>query len=526
MRHTACRRALLDGDLVPEVAEHLDACDRCAAFARDLGQVSEYAQELTPPPAPDGLADRVVTHVQRSAAAGAAGHAVADLDLAREARAERTVDRLLHGPRRGPLLSSVAVAAVMLLLVGVLAALPGVRPGGDDELDPLLTAADHTRDTGSARVRLHGTTSMTVTPPDSTVHAPRIEVFDEIPEFEPPSFDPPPPPDLEGVPEESREQMLDDYQRMIDELEAQQEQFAEEQQRRLEAFREDARRSVEAIETPDEFSFEMVITGEGIVVFPDGLEIDGQLVITDAEPPLGGDVTSALGVIVADGTTFVQGSGGPWFEVGAATGPLGPVLADADGVATMLRGADGEADDLGEEEIGNERVRHLRYPLTSALVAPPDADVAATVDVWVGTDDDVVRRLEAATTVDHATNGFSARMESRMTLELFDFGADVSVEAPNAAGRASSPLGPIAVLDPFDPGFGSSFHFGLADLPQPRQIDPGDFGFDMPAIEPLDIEDFDADFGSPEFEFESEFESEFEAGTDPGTEPGTEPGTG
>ncbi len=489
MRHTACRRALLDGDLVPEVAEHLDACDRCAAFARDLGQVSEYAQELTPPPAPDGLADRVVTHVKRSAAAGSA---VADLDLARDARAQRSVDRLLHGPRRGPLLSSVAVAAVMLLLVGVLAALPGVRPGGggDDRLDPLLTAAESTRDTGSARVRLNGTTSMTVTVDQSTFTPPEIEVFDEIPEFEPPSFDPPPPPDVEGAPEEAREQMLDDYQRMVDELEAQQERFAEEQ-RQLEAFREDARRNLEAVEIPDEFSFEMEITGEGVVVFPDGLEIDGQLVITDAEPPLGGDATSSLGVIVADGTTFVQGSGGPWFEVGAATGPLGPVLADADGVATMLRGADGDADDLGEEQLGDERVRHLRYPLTSALVAPPDADVTATVDVWVGTDDDVVRKLEAATTVDHATNGFGARIESRMTLELFDFGADVSVEAPSAVGQASSPLGPIAVLDPFDPGFGPSFHFGRADLPDPRQTEPGDFGFDMP-----EIDDFNTDFES------------------------------
>lgn len=472
MRHAACRRALLDGDLVPEVAEHLESCDRCAAFARDLGQVSEYAQDLAPPSAPEGLADRVVTHVKRSAAAGPA---VADLDLARGARPQRPANRLLQGPRRGPLLSSVAVAAVMLLLVGVLAALPGVRPGGDDDLDPLLTAAESTLDAGSARVRLSGTTSMTVSVDQPTFAPPEIEVFEEVPTPEPPAFEPPPPPDLEGVPDEFRDQVLEDYERSIQEFQAQHERIAEEQRRQLDRLRQDARGAFESLRVPEEFSFTMEVTGEGGVVFPDRLQIDGDMEITDAEPPLdGGTVSSGFGVLVAGGATFVRSADGQWFEVGASTGPLGPVVTDADGVAAMLRGAEGDADDLGEEQLDGVTVSHLRFPLAGAVVAPPDADATATVDVWVGTDDDVVRKLEVTSTVDHTgADGFTARMESRMTLELFDFGAEVSVEAPETAGRASSPLGPAAVLDPFDSSFGSSFHFGVVNLPEPPEFEPG-----------------------------------------------------
>lgn len=504
MRHAACRRALLDGDLVPEVAEHLEVCDRCATFARDLGQVSQYAQDLTPPRAPEGLADRVITHVKRSAAAGPA---VADPDVAREARAERPVNRLLRGPRHGPLLSSVAVAAVMLLLVGVLAALPGVRPDGDDDLDPLLTAAESTLDAGSARVRLSGTTSMTVTVDRSTFTPPEVEVFEEIPAFEPPSFEPPPPPDLEGIPEEFRDQVLEDYERSIRQFRAEQERTADDHRRQIEQLRQDPRGAFESLRVPDEFSFEMEVTGEGVVVFPDRLRIEGQMEIVDAEPPVDGNggLGVDFGVVVADDATFVRGPNRQWFEVGTSTGPLGPVLVDADGVAAMLQGAEGDAEDLGEERLGDETVHHLRFPLTGSVVAPPDADATATVDVWVGADDDIVRKLEVSTSVDHASgDGFGARMESRMTLELFDFGAHVSIEAPAAAGRASSPLGPAAVLDPFDAAFGPSFHFGVTDLPEPPEFEPGEFGIHIPGIEPLDPPDLD--FDVPEFE-ELDFES-------------------
>lgn len=502
MRHAACRRALLDGDLVPEVAEHLEGCDRCSAFARDLGQLSEYAQELAPPPAPDGLADRVVTHVKRAATAGAS---VSDLDLVREATPGRRAERLLRGPRRGPLLSSVAVAAVMLLLVGVLAALPGVR-SDDDDLDPLLAAAQSTVDTGSARVRLNGTTSMTVTLPESVLAVPEVDVFEDLPEIQPPAFEPPPLSDLEGIPEEFRAQIQEDYERQFDELRAQQERFAEERLRQLDRLRADARQAFESVEIPDEFSFEMNLSGEGAVAFPDRLQITGHMEVVESEPPLPGDdgFASSFGVVVAGDATYVRRPDGHWFEVGASTGPLGPVLTDADGVGALLRGAAGDADDLGTERLGDDEVRHLRYPLTGTLLAPPDAEVEATVDVWVGVDDDVVRKLEVETAIDYAVDtGFRSRMETRLTLELFDFGAEVSVEAPDAAGRTSSPLGRAAVLDPFDPEFGTGFHFGVATIPEPPSFDPEDFEF--PEFE------FESEFEFPEFEFpEFEFDEDFE----------------
>ena len=65
MRHRGCRRALLDGELDPEIVSHLDTCDRCRGFARDLGQLAEYVQALAPGSTPPGLAERVIAHLRR-----------------------------------------------------------------------------------------------------------------------------------------------------------------------------------------------------------------------------------------------------------------------------------------------------------------------------------------------------------------------------------------------------------------------------------------------------------------------------
>ncbi len=503
MRHATCRRALLDGSIDPAVAEHLDRCDRCRAFARDLGAVSEHARGLAPGPAPAGLADRVIAGVREAVASDTTeasettddtapgGAAVADLGSRRRAREGRGAS-LVHGPRRGPLLVSTAMAAVLLLVVGVLALVPG-DPSGEQEVDPLLTAAGNTLGAGTARVELDGTTSMTVRMPASAVPRPEVELIEpsipepSIPEPPPlPDLEPPPLPDLEGFPDDVREEMEEQHRQQVEEMRRRRQQIVEEQQQRIEEqrqrfeqLREDARAAIERVSVPREFSFRARVTGSGAVVFPERMQITGAMEVIEAEPPLAGDGTPrSFGVTVTGDDTFVQQPGGQWFSVPGVSGPLGPVIADAEGVASLLRGSRGDVRDLGEEELDGVRVRHHRFALAHSVLAPRGTDAEGTVDAWVGVDDGVVRKLDVRADAEHTgADGFESSIETRMTLTLSDFGSDVSVDAPAVSGRSSSPLGLAAVLDPFDTAFGSSFHFGLgardSDLPElPEPLPP------------------------------------------------------
>lgn len=467
MRHSQCRRSLLDGDLNPAVAEHLEDCDRCRAFARDLGQLSEYARAMDPGAPPDGLADRVLAHVRAAGVEPASAAAAEVLDLEREAARERAGRSLLRGPRRNPMLATLSVAAVMLLLVGVLAVLPGTRPGSDGpEIDPLLTAAEETLAAGTARLRLSGSAMMTVTVPEQVRAFPEVELFEEFSDgavHEPPPFEPPPPPDFDDVPEEFRADFEEQYQQQVEEMRRQYEELLEQSRDRFEQLQADARAAFEELDIPDRFSFEAEISGEGAVVFPDRLRIDGSMEVVDAQPALPAQVSTDFAVVVTGATTHVKNPDGRWFTTPASSGPLAPLVADPDGIADLLHNADGDVEDLGEEELDGTGVRHFRFPVASAVFAPPGTRVSSTVDVWIGVDDGVVRKLTAASSSDHeGEGGFRTTMETEMTLELFDFGADVEVEAPEAAGRSSSAFGPAALLSPYQDEFASSLHFGLS----------------------------------------------------------------
>lgn len=73
------------------------------------------------------------------------------------------------------------------------------------------------------------------------------------------------------------------------------------------------------------------------------------------------------------------------------------------------------------EELGRERVRGVEATRYRALVRPagPSEDRAVPVEVWID-DDGLVRRLRAADGAHDAT----------VSIELFDFGADVAIEPP------------------------------------------------------------------------------------------------
>lgn len=486
MRHSACRRALIEGELDPEVASHLETCDRCHSFARDLGQVAEYAQAMAPGPTPPGLAERVIARVTGtppSTETDEVDDAVID--------PRRGTDTAWPGTQRKPLLATMAVAAVMLLLVGALATVarlggnepPAASPEHPEEIDALLAAAEHTLSAGTARVRLSGTARATVRPPRDLA-LPNLEFARTPPAFDPPAFDPPPPPDFSQMPPEQAEEALRAYEQQVDEMRRQYDAFVEETRRQYEQFRRDTSQVFADRAIPDEFSVELTISGTGAVRFSDTMRIDGEIQIqAAAETSLTGTYEFAVAV---DGlTTVVRSPDGSWVEVPAPVGPLTPILADADGVASLLTGAKGTVDDRGRENLDGFRVRHYRFDVDSEVFGNGTARANGSVDVWIGVDDGVVHKLVASSSAHHQDpSGFESRMDSSMTLELFDFGTDVSVAIPEADATSSAPLGPAALLAPYEATMVASLYY---EPPAPRSFGAGvniEIGFDVPPPSP------------------------------------------
>lgn len=500
MRHSACRHALLDGALDPDVAEHLEQCERCLAFSRDLAQVSEYAAQMAPPAAPTGLADRVIAHVHQTGLTGEAGdgveHDTVELDELAEQRQRRASNPLLTGTGRNPLLAVTAVAAVMLLLVGVLALLPANRSDrsevAEGEIDPLLAAAQGTLDSGSARVELTGRARVRATIPLDQIPRPEMEFAPQLPE--PPPFQPPPPPDLSDLPPEARQQVEEGYAQATAEMEAAYEQFQTESERQYQQLRDDAAELFEQVSIPHEFSFEASLSGAGEVAFPDRLQMTGAIDITDAQPALPADLSDHFAVVVAGGETYSQTPDGRWLVVPGASGPLGPMVIDADGVANLLGGAQEGVEDLGEEILHNETVRHYRFGVDDDVFSAPGVEIDAESEVWVG-DDDVVRRLRtSAVSRETDESGMTVEVDTVLTLDLSEFGVDVDVQAPEATGEADSPFGAAAVLFPHDDAFATSFHFGIGGgLPPPPSIEMPSFEDLVPEfeLEPVPMPDFE-----------------------------------
>lgn len=115
----------------------------------------------------------------------------------------------------------------------------------------------------------------------------------------------------------------------------------------------------------------------------------------------------------------------PWVSADLET--LGAMLGDhlckliewaEDGPSRILE----QLRAVGEvEELGRERVRGVETTRYRALVRPagPAEDSAVPVDVWID-GDGLVRRLRAA----HGAHDVT------VSVELFDFGADVAIEPP------------------------------------------------------------------------------------------------
>lgn len=465
MRHSACRQALLDGDLRPEVAEHLDQCQRCRRFARDLAQVAVHAAEMAPGPTPPDLADRVMARVRERAVAGDAP-AVAALADGHDGRVIAS----------RPALAALSVAAVMVLLVGVLAAFPRddaadvAQPDAPAEIDAILAAAERTVDAGTARIRLRGTASGTITPP-TDLPTPEF-TLPPVAGFEPPPFQAPPPPDYSQLPPEQQEQFRQQYDDSIAESERQYNAFLEESRQSYDEYSSRAQDAFEGLDLPDEYSFEMSIQAEGAVVFPDRMRIDGEMEVRAGSLP--GDPSGTFGVAVDLGTSYLLSPDGAWLRVPGVGGPLEPLLADPHGIVRLVVGATGDVSDLGEEELGGFAVRHYRFTVDASVFAPAGAGATGSgrVDVWVGVDTRVVHKLVSTASSDYSGGGgFRSRIDSSMTMELYDFGADVTVEIPQVSGSASAALGAAAVLTPFEGDMATSFFYE-----PPEALTPPTFG--------------------------------------------------
>jgi hypothetical protein len=145
----------------------------------------------------------------------------------------------------------------------------------------------------------------------------------------------------------------------------------------------------------------------------------------DGELRLVGDVLYVRSPLLP---AFVPGVE-PWLSVPrpehGRQGPLDELLpfptVDPDELLSRLEGAAGEVTRLGDEEVRGARAEGYRFELDLARLAgrpgKEGAEATVPVEVWIDADDRV-RRVA----VEH--DGKEA------TVDFFDFGADVEVEAP------------------------------------------------------------------------------------------------
>ena len=104
-------------------------------------------------------------------------------------------------------------------------------------------------------------------------------------------------------------------------------------------------------------------------------------------------------------------------------------LAAQDPAQTLARLASlGDVKDLGAEQIDGVDTTHYRGHFAKATAT----QTAGPFDVWVGKDDGYVRRVQFAT----AAAGSATR--SLITMDLSDFGKDVTVTVPSAAETADA----------------------------------------------------------------------------------------
>lgn len=368
-----------------------------------------------------------------------------------------------------------AAAAASLVVAGLAVAGPGSGGRGETPIDALLTAAEETASVGSADVQVTGNASTTVRLTDLDEFLEQVpdadELVDRIDEALP--IDPPggdagqrdhavpsdgsalpglsdlpelslPEVDCDGLSDDLCDELrnamseakarLDaqrngseqppaarpeapDPEAVRDRFDAERAAAREEMRRQLAAAQ--AQFEQELDEIPREFTCDFRFEGSGTMTIPGTVELGGEADVT-CDPEFV-DATGDFHSIISQDVTF-SSSGDGAFTASPTRGEIGSIVADGRSIAELLRRSendDASPEDHGTEELDGVTVRHLSYSTTTG-------HGTVSVDVWIGVDDHIVRKLVTRTTGQASEQG----VEAEWTAEQILFVSNV--EAPSA----------------------------------------------------------------------------------------------
>lgn len=480
MRHANCRKAIADGNITDGVEKHLAFCPECSAFARRVNALTTSAAHLLNVPAPEGLADRVIQHVRREHALGAAPAMVAV--PAASAGDGWAASPSLSNLFRRRLASAVAVAAAVAL-VATVAVWP--RAGVDDGRglsNALLIAAKKTAATDTARFQVTGRSMIDVALPRIIFKVPKV-----APRLRPraPMLPVAPRSDMQAPADRPRGTQGGYWARVEAELDraARELDRTEEELARAEEELDSVAEELERVEqelgridrelsasfggsirfgpgvvdpvVPRQLETTVEFTATGEVVRPDRLHLEGRVHQPSGESGRGFELT-----VVAD-DTYLRGGGRYWLRIPAPSGPFATLLLDADGAIDLLKKARDERL-LGAETIAGKQLRHYRFTLPEDVV--PNLQhvrgMSLVADAWID-DADLLRKLTLKVSGSLVTDErFGVEWRTSTTIRLFDFGADVAIEPPPAKlvrGEMTHPFGASALAYPFHARLSSSF---------------------------------------------------------------------
>lgn len=391
MTHEYCRTAVLHDEADgADVQEHLSSCADCRRFADDVGRIVSLAPTLYE--VPEGLADRVLAATQAAPVAK---------------------PRSLWADVRRPLMTSTAIAAVLLLVLGLAAVVRDDKPSSEEKV--LLAAATATEEAGSAEMELEGSVELSV---DANNGDPQ---FEELP------------PEVEAYFEARWREVEAEFERQVAEFERRLNESLDEMDRRInEAISQFGSRPSsqpaptttappprERPQRPERLSLSLGINGRGAVSFR-----DRQLAVDGTVQTAGGTIVaeqraSAFRLAAGEGRVGVRsGRDGSWQPLPRSAESMGAAVLRPDSVPSILRAA-ADVEAAGRVDLGGESVRHYRFK----------AEGGYRGEVWIG-NDNRVRRMALSSTGDGYT--------TNLALSLRNYGLSVSVEAPPASAEAKA----------------------------------------------------------------------------------------
>lgn len=339
------------------------------------------------------------------------------------------------------MLRSTAVAAVLLLLLGVLAVarIGDNEPAGDERV--LLAAATATEEAGSAEVEVQGSVSVEVPrPPDGAA------------------------PDFRGLPREMEAyfqaqwaQMMESFNRQLAEFERQVNRTMEEFNRQLEEFNRQLRSGRPGRPPtppppptaptgpgadgprptlPSSLDMSFSISGRGALSFAGrgALGIEGQVATTGGNvAPTSPPAPAGFRLVARGDDLVLRAPDGSWRELPRAAGPLGSVILRPDAVPRILRAA------TDIERLGSG---HYRFQINDDRLG---GRLVGEVEIGA---DKRVRRL-AASSVKFVGD---QQWDTTLVLALGGYGsARVAADAPAATGAVDLGGEAGAVIYPFGP---------------------------------------------------------------------------